>query len=70
MADRVSGPCVLCPGVDDHPKHYPNGPGHHLDCGREFGCEVCDAMLRASGERHGNALTRFMESRAAAPGGV
>lgn len=68
--ERVRSTCSECGKEDDHPKHYPDEHPHHLDCGRSIGCSMCDAMLRASGERHGEDLTRFMKSRVAEPTGV
>lgn len=70
MTERVLSTCVVCVKSDTHPKHHPEAKPHHLDCGRQNGCETCDSMLRASGEKHGEELTRFMESRIEVSSGV
>ena len=75
--ERVRSTCTECSKEDDHPKHHPDDAKshliegtHHLDCGSTIGCETCAEILRASGGRHGDQLTRFMKSRIESPSGV
>lgn len=70
ISARVKARCGFCQKIDTHPKHHLNDTLHHLDCGREHDCVTCDTVLRASGNRHGESLTRFMESRVVETTGV
>lgn len=54
--DRPVRECGLCGGQDDHPRHLaanaqgesPLSADHHLDCGRESGCDDCAAKTEGA----------------------
>lgn len=65
--------CGVCGITDDHPRHVSVGthdtPGpeteHHMDCGREAGCEQCTEKTRGAEELTGADLLAHLTKGAA-----
>jgi hypothetical protein len=59
--------CVYCTQLTDHPRHQTAAaePGevtgdHHLDCGREHGCDDCAMRTEGAGDLRGADLVEHL----------
>ncbi len=68
--DRPVRECGLCGIEDDHPRHLAVGtePGelpvdHHLDCGRDGGCDNCAEKTEGAEGLTGADLLAHLETK-------